>query len=60
MPKFLVVIQDFGTEEPELKVVKGNSYDEVFDDYEHNQRNLIVVELTTEVKATLKKAISET
>jgi len=55
--KFLVVIQDFGTEEPELKIAKGNSYDEVFDEYEHNQRNLIVVELTDENKEILKKAI---
>jgi hypothetical protein len=56
MPKYIVVILWEEHNEPELKVVEGESIDEVLEEYEHNLNNIIVVEASKKVREELKKA----
>jgi hypothetical protein len=56
MPKYIVVMLWEEHNEPELKVVEGESIDEVLEEYEHNLNNIIVVEASKKVREELKKA----
>jgi hypothetical protein len=56
MPKYIVVMLWGEEEEPEIKVVEGESIDEVLEEYEHNLNNIIVVEASKKVREELKKA----
>jgi hypothetical protein len=56
MPKYIVVILWEEHNEPEIKVVEGESIDEVLEEYEHNLNNIIVVEASKKVREELKKA----